>query len=111
MVTDTLVWEHLPESVVHGNIRRRTFGTERLTLIRYAFPPHAVFPSHTHPDPQVSLVLEGTFAFHYVDRVTLHEPGAIVSIPGGVPHEGRAGDRGAVILCLFAPPRQEPSIA
>jgi quercetin dioxygenase-like cupin family protein len=106
---NSVAWDRLPEVVVHGNIRRRTFGTAQMTLVRYEFPSGAVFPRHAHAEPQVTLVLEGTFTFDYDSRAAAHEPGDIVSIPGGVPHAGRAGDGGAVILCVFAPPRPAPS--
>jgi quercetin dioxygenase-like cupin family protein len=106
---ETLAWDRLPETVVHDAIRRRIFTTDTLMVVRYDFPPGAVFPRHAHPEPQVTLILSGALAFHYDDRVTAHCPGDIVSIAGGVPHEGRAGDGGAVILCLFAPPRREPA--
>lgn len=106
---DSVAWNRLPEIVVHGNIRRRTFGTAQMTLVRYEFPSGAVFPRHAHAEPQVTLVLDGTFTFDYGNHAASHQPGDIVSIPGGVPHEGRAGNHGAVIVCVFAPPRPDPS--
>jgi quercetin dioxygenase-like cupin family protein len=104
-VIDSIAWDRLPETRVHGNIRRRMFGTPQMTLVRYDFPSRGVFPRHSHPEPQVTLVLEGTFTFDYDGHADSYTAGDIVAIPGGVPHEGRAGDRGAVILCVFAPPR------
>ena len=98
-------WERVPETVVHGAIRRKRFDTEFMTVMRYEFGPHAVFPRHAHAEPQVTLVLEGTLTFDFGDAASSHRPGDIVSISGHVPHEGRAGAAGAVILCLFAPPR------
>ena len=105
---DSVAWDRLPVTLVHGNIGRRTFGTPQLTLVRYEFPSGAVFPRHAHPEPQVTLVLDGTFTFDYGSHAVTHQPGDIVSIPGGVPHEGRAGDSACVIVCVFAPPRPEP---
>jgi quercetin dioxygenase-like cupin family protein len=102
---DSVAWDRLPETFVHGGIRRRTFGTPQVTLVRYEFPSGGVFPRHSHPEPQVTLVLDGTFTFDYGDRSATHAAGDIISIPGGVAHEGRAGDGGAVIVCVFAPPR------
>jgi quercetin dioxygenase-like cupin family protein len=106
-VFEYLAWDRIPETIVHGAIRRRTFATDALMVVRYEFPPGAVFPRHAHPEPQVTLILSGALAFHYDDRHAAHGPGDIVSIAGNVPHEGRAGDEGAVILCLFAPPRRD----
>lgn len=104
MVVST-AWQRRPETLVHGRIGRRRFDTDVMTVLRYEFAPHAVFPRHEHAEPQITLVLEGTLTFDFGDAVTSHGAGEIVSIPGHQPHEGRAGDAGAVILCLFAPPR------
>jgi quercetin dioxygenase-like cupin family protein len=101
----SVAWDRLPETVVHGSIRRRRFDTEQMTVVRYDFAPHAVFPRHAHAEPQVTMVLEGTLTFDYGDAASSHQAGEIVSIPGQLPHEGRAGENGAVILCMFAPPR------
>jgi quercetin dioxygenase-like cupin family protein len=98
-------WERLPESLVHGSIRRRRFDTDVMTVLRYEFPPHAVFPRHAHGESQLTLILEGMLTFDFGDAASSHGPGEIVSIPGHQAHEGRAGDAGAVILCLFSPPR------
>jgi quercetin dioxygenase-like cupin family protein len=98
-------WERLPETLVHGNIRRRRLDTDRMTVLRYEFAPHAVFPRHAHAEPQVTLILQGMLTFDFGDAASSHGPGEIVCIPGHQPHEGRAGESGAVILCLFAPPR------
>jgi quercetin dioxygenase-like cupin family protein len=104
MVIST-AWQRLPETLVHGSIRRSRFDTDVMTVLRYEFAPHAVFPRHAHAEPQITLVLEGTLTFGFGDAASSHGAGEIVSIPGHQPHEGRAGDAGAVILCLFAPPR------
>ena len=98
-------WERLPETLVHGRIRHRRFDTDSMTIVRYEFAPHAVFPRHAHPEPQVTLVLEGMLTFDFGDGSSSYRAGEIVAIPRDQPHEGRAGEAGAVILCLFAPPR------
>jgi quercetin dioxygenase-like cupin family protein len=98
-------WERLPETLVHGSVRRRRFDTDGVTLLRYEFPPYAVFPRHAHAEPQVTLVLEGTLTLDFGDAASAYGAGEMVSIPGHQPHEGRAGEAGAVILCVFAPPR------
>jgi quercetin dioxygenase-like cupin family protein len=105
---DSIAWDRLPETRVHGGIRRRTFDAPQMTIVRYDFPPRGVFPRHSHPEPQITLILDGAFTFDVGDRAESYGVGDIVSIPGGAPHEGRAGDSGAVIVCLFAPPRTQP---
>jgi quercetin dioxygenase-like cupin family protein len=96
----------LRETVVHGSIKCRMFHTDRLSLVRYEFPPRAVFPRHAHPEAQVTMVLSGVLMFDYGDRVDRHEQGDLVSIPPNVPHEGRTADEPATIVCVFSPPRR-----
>jgi quercetin dioxygenase-like cupin family protein len=103
----TVNWQLLPETIVHGRIRRRIFNTDRVTLVRYEFPPGATFPRHAHSQAQVTLVLSGVLLFDYGDRVDRHEPGDLVSIPPYMPHEGRTADEPATIVCVLTPARRE----
>lgn len=100
-------WEALPETVVHGTIRRRTFCTDRVSLVRYEFPPGSVFPRHAHAEAQVTIVLSGVLLFDYGDHADRHEAGDIVSIPANLPHEGRTEAEPATIVCVFSPPRDD----
>ncbi len=104
-VVHAITWEAIPSTVVHGAIRRRAFQTDTVGLIRYDFEGGAVFPRHAHPEPQMTMVLSGTFTFVFDGAVERYAPGAIVAIPGDVPHEGRADDGPVTIVCIFAPPR------
>lgn len=100
-------WDALPETIVHGSIKRRVFNTDQLTLIRYEFAPGSVFPRHSHPESQVTIVLSGALTFDYGHHQERHEAGSIVAIPGDLPHEGRAGSEPTVALCIFTPPKPE----
>lgn len=100
-------WDGVPEATVHGTIRRRVFETDKVTVVRYDFAPGSIFPMHRHPESQVTVVLAGALTFDYGDRAEQHRVGDVVAIPGGVAHEGRAGDEPTVALCIFAPPRRD----
>ena len=43
-----------------AGIERATCSTERTTLVRYRFEPGATFPLHSHPEEQLTVVLEGS---------------------------------------------------
>jgi quercetin dioxygenase-like cupin family protein len=98
-------WSSLPQTPVNEAIGRREFHTETLTVIRYDFEAGGVFPRHAHPESQLTLIVSGRFTFDFGDRREAYAAGELVSIAGGVPHEGRADDGPAVVLCFFAPPR------
>jgi len=67
-------------------------GSE-ICLIRGTLPPGVVVPLHSHPDPEVFYVLEGSVeAFQSednIDRWTTDGVGAVVAIPGNVKHAWR----------------------
>ncbi|MFN8058331.1 MAG: cupin domain-containing protein [Vicinamibacterales bacterium] len=100
-------WAVLPETVVHGRIRKRTFTTDRFTVVRYDFPDGAVFPWHAHPESQATIVLAGTFTFDFGSYQRDYIEGQVIVIPGGVGHEGRAEHGPADIVCVLTPPRAE----
>jgi quercetin dioxygenase-like cupin family protein len=103
---ESFVWGQIPETAApHPGITKRTCSTERLTLVRYEFANGAVFPRHAHPEWQVTIVESGTMTFDYGDRVESYGAGAIISIPGGLSHEGRAEHGPVTITCIFTPPR------
>lgn len=103
--TKTFRWEDLPETIVFETIKRRQFHTDVLTMTYYQMAEGSVFPRHTHPESQITMVLSGEFTFDYGDRVEQYQAGETVFIPGGVPHEGRAENGPAEILGIVSPPR------
>ena len=67
-------------------------GSE-ICLIRDTVPSGVVVPLHSHPDPEVFYVLEGSFealqSEDNIDRWTTAGVGAVVAIPGNVKHAWR----------------------
>jgi quercetin dioxygenase-like cupin family protein len=83
------------------------FG-QRLMFNVVEFEPGAVVPLHDHPHEQFGLVLEGELVFVREDgSERVLGPESVYAIPGGVSHEGRAGDRGARVLDVFTPVRED----
>jgi len=76
-----------------------------LNLIR--FEPGATVPLHSHPHEQLGLVLEGMQAL--VVEGVAHELGPLEAyvLPGGVEHSAYCGPKGALVLDVFSPPREE----
>lgn len=82
------------------------FG-ERAMLNLIRFDADATVPLHSHPHEQLGLVLEGMQAL-VVDGVA-HELGPLEAyvLPGGVEHSAYCGPQGALVLDIFAPPRED----
>ena len=67
----------------------------------------AVVPEHRHPNEQCGLVIEGEVTFRIGDEERVMGPGGTWRIPGDVPHAVAVGPDGAVVIDVFAPPRQD----
>ena len=89
-----------------GAVARSLFG-EKAMLNIVEMEPGAVVAMHSHPHEQLGLILAGSMTM-VVDGVT-HECGPMVAyvLPGGVEHGGTAGPRGATVLDVFAPVRED----
>lgn len=98
-------WATVPTSVVHGAIAKRSVTFDRFTVVRYDFPPGAVFPMHSHGESQATLVLSGAFTFVTQGGTTTYAAGDVALVPGDIPHEGRAGTEPTSIICVLTPPR------
>lgn len=68
---------------------RIAHGTD-CTLAFWTVASGAVLPEHQHPHEQVLLVQEGRFEITVDGETRRLEPGQLVTIPGDVPHGGRA---------------------
>jgi quercetin dioxygenase-like cupin family protein len=92
------VWE--------GVVARRVQG-DRLTLAVVELAPNAVVPEHRHPHEQCGLVIEGEVRFRIADEERELGPGGTWRILGDTPHGVVAGPEGAVVIDVFAPPRDD----
>ena len=50
-------WSSLPAESVLPGIERRVVQGERQTMVRYTYQPGSVFPSHSHPEEQITVVV------------------------------------------------------
>jgi len=99
------------EVLLDGALKRSALRSENAFVnIIWITPDIPYIPPHTHPEDQISFVLQGTAEFE-IDghRVVLEAPAA-VHIPGHVPHTGwNIGDVDVLNVDVYAPAR--PDIA
>jgi len=69
--------------------------------------PDAGIPMHSHPHEQLGLVLEGEIEMTIAGDTRICRPGDAYTIPGEIPHSGKAGPAGCLVLDLFSPPRED----
>ena len=92
------VWQAIAARMVNG---------ERLTLAVVELDPGAVVAEHRHENEQLGLLLQGSMSFRIADERRELGPGDTWTIPSNTPHEAVAGPGGAVVIDVFAPPRDD----
>ena len=95
-----------PQPIWDGVVVRAVHG-ERITLGVVELDPGAVVPEHRHENEQLGMVLSGSLEFRVGEETRALGPGGSWRIPSNEPHEVRAGPDGAVVIDVFAPPRDD----
>jgi quercetin dioxygenase-like cupin family protein len=92
------IWDGVHGRVVHG---------EGITLGVIELDPNSHVPEHQHANEQLGICVAGSLVFRVGDETRELGPGGTWSIPPGVPHEVHVGPQGAVVIDVFAPPRDD----
>jgi len=88
-------------------ISTRIFAGEQAMLSVVTIEPHASGTIHSHPQEQWGVLLEGECVRIQGGEEIPMKAGDFWHTPGGVAHGIRTGDSRAVVLDIFAPPRDE----
>lgn len=88
-------------------ITTRIFPGDQAMLSVVRLDPNAEGTLHSHPQEQWGVMLEGSAVRSQGGRNFPVKAGDFWRTPGGMPHTVKAGPEGAVILDVFAPPRDE----
>jgi quercetin dioxygenase-like cupin family protein len=97
----------IPAQQLSPGYRARAVHGSRATLAVVEVEPHAELPEHSHDNEQLGIVLSGSVTFRVGNEERTVEAGGTWSIPSGTPHFVRGGPAGAVVMDIFAPPREE----
>ncbi|MDX1512659.1 MAG: cupin domain-containing protein [Gammaproteobacteria bacterium] len=88
-------------------ISTRIFVGEQAMLSVVTIEPNAAGTVHSHPQEQWGVLLEGECVRIQGGEEIPMKAGDFWHTPGGVPHGIRTGSSRAVVLDIFAPPRDE----
>ncbi len=83
------------------------FAGEKMTVSVVELAPGAVSPAHHHAEEQWGFLIEGSITRILGDEKVEMKPGDFWRTPGNIPHGLVTGPEGAVVIDVFAPPRQE----
>jgi quercetin dioxygenase-like cupin family protein len=95
-----------PHYQVFPGVSAAAFGGERAMLMHAVLDHGASVPEHSHPQEQISFVLEGRLAFQIAGEVCEVAAGEAVHIPANAPHAVRALEP-SVVVDVFSPVRPD----
>ncbi len=90
-----------------AGLSTRVFPGEQAMLSLVTIEPNAQGRTHSHPEEQWGVLLEGEGVRTQGGEDVPVKVGDFWRTPGGVPHSFRGGPKGAKVLDVFAPPREE----
>jgi quercetin dioxygenase-like cupin family protein len=96
----------VPLAIWEGVVARTVEGRS-VALAVVELDPGALVSEHAHENEQLGIVLRGSVEFRVGDESRELGPGQTWRIPSNVPHEVTAGPEGAVVIDVFAPPRDD----
>jgi quercetin dioxygenase-like cupin family protein len=100
-----------PSHQIRPDLLGTVIPAEHGTLVRWAVKAgQPETPLHSHVEfEQITVLLEGRIRTRVDDEIFVLGPGDLVRIARGAPHGNTTavGDRDAVVLDIFMPPRQQ----
>jgi quercetin dioxygenase-like cupin family protein len=99
-------WKDVELEHLNSRIDRQLVVGNELMLSRVLLKKGAVVPEHSHPNEQLTYILEGALKFWIEGREVVVSAGEVLTIPRDVPHKAEALED-TVDLDVFYPPRQD----
>jgi quercetin dioxygenase-like cupin family protein len=102
-------WNDIPEEPLKGGITRRLVTGDQAMIAQVMLKKGDVVPRHSHPNEQVTYILEGALEFELGEageHKVVVRAGEVLVIPADVPHAAVALED-TLDLDVFAPPRQD----
>ncbi len=99
-------WKDVELERLNSLIDRQLVVGHELMLSRVLLKKGAVVPQHSHPNEQLTYILEGALKFWIEGREIVVSAGEVLTIPRDVPHKAEALED-TVDLDVFYPPRQD----
>lgn len=94
------------KQVAPGVVLRIIWG-EKIMLSYVTFQRNSNVPTHNHPTEQTGIVLEGEIRFTIDNNTCLCNKGDAYTIPDNIEHSAATGDKPAIVLEAFSPPRED----
>ena len=99
-------WSSIPKEQMSPTFARQVIHSHSMTVARVYLKAGCSVPEHSHPNEQISMILEGSMRFHYQGKTVTLRAGDVLQIPANLPHAADTIED-TVAMDLFSPPRQD----
>jgi quercetin dioxygenase-like cupin family protein len=99
-------WNAVPVEALNSLLGRHFVVGQNVMLARVLLKRGCIVPEHSHPNEQVTYILEGALKFWIGGQEIVVNAGEVLTIPPNMPHRAEAVVD-TVDLDIFTPPRAD----
>lgn len=99
-------WSSIPIEALNAQLGRQLIVGQDLMLARVLLKKGCVVPEHSHPNEQLTYILEGALKFWIDGKEIVVHSGEFLTIPPNMPHKAEAVED-TVDIDIFYPPRAD----
>lgn len=99
-------WHTIPLEDLNPLLQRQFVVGQELMLARVLLKKGCIVPEHSHPNEQLTYIVEGALKFWIDGKEIVVQAGEVLCIPSNMPHKAEALEE-TVDLDVFAPPRAD----
>ena len=99
-------WNSIPVETLNAQLGRQLIVGQDLMLARVLLKKGCIVPEHSHPNEQLTYILEGALKFWIDGKEIVVRAGEVLTIPPNMPHKAEAVED-TVDLDVFYPPRAD----
>jgi quercetin dioxygenase-like cupin family protein len=101
-----IAWNSVPVEELNPLLGRHLIVGRDVMLARVLLKKGCIVPEHSHPNEQLTFILEGALKFWIDGRVIVVGAGEVLTIPPNMPHKAEALED-TVDYDIFHPPRAD----
>src|SRR5215475_194743 len=99
-------WHTVPLEDLNPLLQRQFVVGQEIMLARVLLKKGCVVPLHSHPNEQLTYIVEGALKFSIDGQEIVVHAGEVLCIPSNMPHKAEALED-TVDLDVFSPPRAD----
>ena len=99
-------WHTIPLEDLNPLLQRQFVFGQEIMLARVLLKKGCIVPLHTHPNEQLTYIVEGALKFYIEGKEIVVHAGEVLCIPSNMPHKAEALED-TVDLDVFTPPRAD----